>query len=309
MVISEIITSLVMIFILMVPGVIFRKAGVITEGQSDGISSIVVNITWPCLVIDAMQIDFSVDMLKESGYMSVIALVIFAAIVAVTFILSWMLGLDRRKKYITAFMLLFGNTGFIGLPVIKALYGGEAMFFAGILEIINDVAIFTIGIMLIQMSAGARMKIEPRRIFNPGLIGVIIGLVLFLLDFRLPDVLGGAVEMVGDATTPLTMFLIGYQLGGMKLKEILGDRNVYAVSFVKLIVVPVLALVALRLLTGEFSLMEKVLILSFAMPAASMSAIFSQQYRGEAAFATKTVLLSTLLSVITIPVFAIIMEM
>lgn len=115
--------------------------------------------------------------------------------------------------------------------------------------------------------------------------------------------------MVGDATTPLTMFLIGYQLGGMKLKEILGDRNVYAVSFVKLIVVPVLALVALRLLTGEFSLMEKVLILSFAMPAASMSAIFSQQYRGEAAFATKTVLLSTLLSVITIPVFAIIMEM
>lgn len=309
MVISEIITSLVMIFILMVPGLIFRKAGVISVEQSDGISSIVVNITWPCLVIDAMQIDFSIDMLKESGYMSVIALVIFAAIVAVTFILSWMLRLDRRKKYITAFMLLFGNTGFIGLPVIKALYGGEAMFFAGILEIINDVAIFTIGIMLIQMSAGARMKIEPRRIFNPGLIGVIIGLVLFLLDFRLPDVLGGAVEMVGDATTPLTMFLIGYQLGGMKLKEILGDRNVYAVSFVKLIVVPVLALVALRLLTGEFSLMEKVLILSFAMPAASMSAIFSQQYRGEAAFATKTVLLSTLLSVITIPVFAIIMEM
>ena len=309
MVVTEILTSLVMIFLLMVPGVVFRKKDVISIEQSDGISAFAVNITWPCMVIDAMQMEFSIGVLRDSGYAMGIAMIMFVMIAVVTLIISKLLRLSERKRYITAFMLLFGNTGFIGIPVIKALYGGEAVFFAAIIEMVNDILIFTVGIVLIQMSAGAKLRMEPKRMLSPGLIGVMIGLVLFVMNIRLPEVIGGAVEMVGNATTPLTMFLIGYQLGGLSLKEILSDRDVYAISFVKLLIVPVMTLVFLRLVAGEFSLLEKVLILSFAMPAASVSAIFSQQYRGEVALATKTVLLSTLFSVVTIPVFAIIMEM
>ena len=226
----------------------------------------------------------------------------------VTLVLSKLLRLDNSKRYITAFMLLFGNTGFIGIPVIRALYGTEAVL-AAIWEMVNDVVIFTIGMMLIQMSAGAKLRFEPKLFLNPGLIGVIVGLLRFLLDIRLPEVIGGAVEMVGDATTPLTMFLIGYQLGGLKAKEILKDASIYVISFTKLLIVPVLALIVLRVAVGDFSLLEKVLIMSFAMPAGSVSVIFSQQYRGETAFATKTVLLSTLFSIVTIPVFAVMMEM
>lgn len=309
MVISEILTSLVMIFLLIIPGIIFRKKDIISAAQSDGISSLAVNITWPCLVVDAMQMDFSAAVLKDSGYMMAAAMVVFAMTAVVTLVLSKLLRLDNSKRYITAFMLLFGNTGFIGIPVIRALYGAEAVFFAAILEMVNDVVIFTIGMMLIQMSAGAKLRFEPKLFLNPGLIGVIVGLLLFLLDIRLPEVIGGAVEMVGDATTPLTMFLIGYQLGGLKAKEILKDASIYVISFTKLLIVPVLALIVLRVAVGDFSLLEKVLIMSFAMPAGSVSVIFSQQYRGETAFATKTVLLSTLFSIVTIPVFAVMMEM
>ena len=309
MVISEILTSLVMIFLLIIPGIIFRKKDIISAAQSDGISSLAVNITWPCLVVDAMQMDFSAAVLKDSGYMMAAAMVVFAMTAVVTLVLSKLLRLDNSKRYITAFMLLFGNTGFIGIPVIRALYGTEAVFFAAILEMVNDVVIFTIGMMLIQMSAGAKLRFEPKLFLNPGLIGVIVGLLLFLLDIRLPEVIGGAVEMVGDATTPLTMFLIGYQLGGLKAKEILKDASIYVISFTKLLIVPVLALIVLRVAVGDFSLVEKVLIMSFAMPAGSVSVIFSQQYRGETAFATKTVLLSTLFSIVTIPVFAVMMEM
>ena len=309
MVISEILTSLVMIFLLIIPGIIFRKKDIISAAQSDGISSLAVNITWPCLVVDAMQMDFSAAVLKDSGYMMAAAMVVFAMTAVVTLVLSKLLRLDNSKRYITAFMLLFGNTGFIGIPVIRALYGTEAVFFAAILEMVNEVVIFTIGMMLIQMSAGAKLRFEPKLFLNPGLIGVIVGLLLFLLDIRLPEVIGGAVEMVGDATTPLTMFLIGYQLSGLKAKEILKDASIYVISFTKLLIVPVLALIVLRVAVGDFSLLEKVLIMSFAMPAGSVSVIFSQQYRGETAFATKTVLLSTLFSIVTIPVFAVMMEM
>ena len=265
MVVWPILSSLIMIFILIVPGVFFKKKNILTEDQNGAINSIVVNLTWPCLVIDAMQMKFSLQVLKDSAYILVVCLLILAIIFAV--------------------------------------------FYAAIVELINDILIFTVGILLIQLSAGANLKVGFKQFINPGLIGVIIGLVLFLLNIQLPNLIGGSIEMIGNATTPLTMFCIGFQIGGLKFKEIAGDFQVYAICFVKLLIVPVLTLLVVKLWAGDFSMLEKVLIIGFAMPVGAVASIFSQQYKGEAAFATKSVLLSTVLSLITIPIFAIIMEL
>ena len=207
------------------------------------------------------------------------------------------------------FMLLFGNTGFIGIPVIKALYGTEALFYAAIVEVINDVLLFTVGIMLIQISAGAKLRMDPKQLLTPGLIGIFIGLALFILNIQLPEALAKPIAMVGDATTPLTMFAIGGQLAALTVKDIVGDLKVYGVIFLRLMVIPMIALVLVKLFAGDFSLLEKVIVISFAMPAAAVSAIFSQKYKGEEAFATKSVLMTTVCSIITIPIFAIIMEL
>ena len=169
-----------------------------------------------------MQIEFSVQTLRDTGYILIACLAIFAALLLFSTPVIRLMRLTKTKQYLTMFMLLFGNTGFIGIPVIKALYGTEALFFAAIVEFINDILLFTVGVLL---------------------------------------------------------------------------------------VVPCIALMMIRLWAGEFTLLEKVLVLSFAMPVASVSAIFSQQYKGEAAFATKSVLLSTVLSLATIPVFAILLEL
>lgn len=309
MVVWPILSSLVMIFILIVPGVFFKKKNILTEDQNGAINSIVVNLTWPCLVIDAMQMKLSLQVLKDSAYILVVCLLILAIIFAISFPVAKLIKLPKTKQYLTVFMLLFGNTGFIGIPVIKALYGTDAVFYAAIVELINDILIFTVGILLIQLSAGANLKVGFKQFINPGLIGVIIGLVLFLLNIQLPNLIGGSIEMIGNATTPLTMFCIGFQIGGLKFKEIAGDFQVYAICFVKLLIVPVLTLLVVKLWAGDFSMLEKVLIIGFAMPVGAVASIFSQQYKGEAAFATKSVLLSTVLSLITIPIFAIIMEL
>ena len=298
-----------MIFILIIPGVFFKKKNILTEDQNGAINSIVVNLTWPCLVIDAMQMQFSIQVLRDSAYILVVCLLILAIIFAISFPIARLIKLPKTKQYLTVFMLLFGNTGFIGIPVIKALYGTDAVFYAAIVELINDILIFTVGILLIQLSAGANLKVGFKQFINPGLIGVIIGLVLFLLNIQLPELIGGSIEMIGNATTPLTMFCIGFQIGGLKLKEIAGDFQVYAICFVKLLIVPILTLLVVKLWAGDFSMLEKVLIIGFAMPVGAVASIFSQQYKGEAAFATKSVLLSTVLSLITIPIFAIIMEL
>ena len=303
MVVWPILSSLIMICILIVPGVFFKKKNILTEDQNGAINSIVVNLTWPCLVIDAMQMKFSLQVLKDSAYILVVCLLILAIIFAISFPVAKLIKLPKTKQYLTVFMLLFGNTGFIGIPVIKALFGTDAVFYAAIVELINDILIFTVGILLIQLSAGANLKVGFKQFINPGLIGVIIGLVLFLLNIHLPNLIGGSIEMIGNATTPLTMFCIGFQIGGLKFKEIAGDFQVYAICFVKLLIVPVLTLLVVKLWAGDFSMLEKVLIIGFAMPVGAVASIFSQQYKGEAAFATKSVLLSTVLSLITIPIF------
>lgn len=309
MLITSILTSLVQIFILILPGLFCVKKNIITVEQNAGLSSVVVNLTWPCLVIDAMQIPFDSQVMTDSAHITVVTVAIFAALAVVSYPLAKCLRVSKTKQYLIMFMLLFGNTGFIGLPVIKALYGADALFYAAIVEVINDVLLFTVGIMLIQLSAGAQLKMNPKQIISPGLIGVLIGLVLFLLNIQLPEVLAAPIAMVGDATTPLTMFAIGGQLAALHFKDIAGDWKVYGVILLRLLVIPLIALGIVRLFAGEFTLLEKVIVISFAMPAAAASAIFSQQYKGEEAFATKSVLMTTVCSIITIPIFAIIMEL
>lgn len=310
MVFGSILSSLVTIFSLIIPGIIFRRKNIITEEQSSAINSLIVNLTWPCLVIAAMQMEYSRQIMEDSVYILLICLLIFVFIVGMMFPLARIAKLNRTRQYVTCFMLLFGNTGFIGIPVIQALYGETAVFYMAIVELINDVLIFTVGVYLIQKSAGeGSWRFRWSEFFSPGMIGVLIGLVLFAARVTLPPVIGEAVEMLGNATTPLTMFMIGFQFGGLKWKDIVGDMQVYLVCFLKLLVIPVLTLLAMRTFKTEFSLLEKIIILSFGLPVGSVAAIFSRQYHSDADFATKCVLISTVLCIVSVSLFAILLEM
>lgn len=308
MAIMEIINSLCMIFIMIIPGIIFRKKGLIDINQSKGISTVVVNLTWPCLVIDAMQVKFSQEIFKRSQYIFVIVLLVFAIAFIVGFLLVKILKIKREQGGIFAFMLVFANTGFMGIPVINALYGKEAVFYASIIEMVSDIMLFTVGVMLIQLSTGIKTKISFKEFLTPGMIGVIIGYVMFLCNFQLPGFLGHSVNIIGAATTPLTMFVIGIQIGELRFKELLGNGSIYVMSFVKLLIIPIIALLIMRFIFDDTSLLAKVLIISFAMPVAACTTIFSQQYNADVGFATKGVLLSTVVSVATIPIFAMILR-
>ncbi|MGI6736503.1 MAG: AEC family transporter [Anaerovoracaceae bacterium] len=303
----ESLNSLVMIFLMIIPGIILAKTRVIGEEGSLGINSLVANLTWPCLVIDAMQLPFSTQILRDCGYSFIIMAAVFAAAYLIGRLVVRLLRMDRSQGPIFTFMLIFANTGFMGIPVIKALYGNRAVFYASIVEMVNDIFLFTVGIMLIQMSAGAERKMNLKALLSPGMFGVIIGFLLFLCNVQLPGFLGKSVAMIGDATTPLTMILIGLQIGRMPLRDLIGDLRMYLLSACKLLLIPLIVFVVMVFLLHDTSLLAKVLIMEFAMPVASCTVIFSQQYHADAGFATKGVLLSTVLSIATLPVFTILL--
>ena len=274
-----------------------------------GLTAIVTNLTWPCLVIDAMQIPFSFEVLKSCGYITVVLLVLFG----VSFLLSRLLvkitKMDKKHSYLFTFMIMFANTGFMGIPIINAIYGKDATFYASIAEMVNDIFLFTVGILLIQLSAGKQLRMDPKEFLTPGIFGVIIGFLLFLLNIQLPGFLGDSISIIGSATTPITMVAIGMQIGRMKIRDIFSGGTVYIMSFVKLLIIPAISYFIFFIVLNDSSLLAKVVTLDFAMPAAMCSAIFAQQYGADHEFTSKGVLISTLLSIATIPVFTIILSL
>ena len=305
--IMEILTSLAKLLVMILVGIILKRGKVLNENQTKGLSSIVLFVTWPCIVIDAMQIPYSKEILHGCLYMMLLAALVFAGAFLFSLIAVKVFKMEKSLEGLFTFMLVFGATAFVGLPVTEALYGREALFYAAIVEMVNDIFMFTVGMFLIQSSAGAKKRIDWKAMISPGFVGVIIGFILFLTDTTLPSFLGEAVSMIGGATSPLIMMVIGSQLAEIKVKELIGDRNAYLAVFGKLVVVPMLAFVITRLLFHDDSLLGIVLILSFAMPTATGTTAFAHQYDADVTFATKGVLLSTVLCIITIPLFAMIL--
>ncbi len=300
--------SLLKIFLILLPGIYFGRKNIIDEKQCEGISSIVVNIAWPCLVITALQMDFSETLVINSGLLAGAFVVISVLAYAVGMVLCRFLKTDDQIAYLIIYMFLFSNTGFMGIPVCETLYGEEGVFYAALMDSLSDIFVFTVGTFLVKKSMGVIIKNNPKELITPGLISIVIGVSLFLLDIKLPTVLADTLATVGGITTPLAMFIIGYKLGKMNLKDMLGDRTAYIVSGFRLLVLPAIVVLALWGFGVEMTVLTKVIAMEIAMPVATCTVIFVEQYKGNTQFASKCVLLSTLLSVVTIPVFAMLLE-
>ena len=305
----QIITSLVKLFLMIIPGFILSRAQVIDEHQSKGISAIILNLTWPCLIVHSLQRDFSVQLCIHMG---IVAAAMCGALVIAFVLALFMRGalkIEPSKAYLITFMLMFGNTGFMGIPVCTVLYGRDGTFYAALLDAIADIFIFTVGLMLIERSTGTHRKLNLRYFLTPGFMSIILGIGLFLAQIRLPEVISMPMETIGSATTPLSMFVVGFQLGKIHFREMLGDRILYMLSVLKLLIVPAIFFVGLHLIFGEMSLLAKVLIVEMAMPVAACTTIYSEQYDGDVGFATKGVMFTTVISIVTLSAFAIFVEM
>lgn len=305
---TEIIISLVKLFLMIIPGYLLGKSKVMSEEQSKGLSTVIVNVTWPCLIVISLQRQFSKELCINMGILA--AAMVCAIIIA--FILSRILGrfmkLDKSKTYLMIFMLLFGNTGFMGIPVCTVLYGSEGTFYAALVDAVQDVFIFTVGILLIERSTGKHIGLSIKHFLTPGVASIVVGLGLFIAGITLPEIISVPMDTVGSATSPLAMIVVGFQLGQLNLKELVSDKSLYIMSSVRLIIIPLIFLVGVILIFPDMNVLCKVLVVEMATPVAACATIYAQQYGGDVGFATKGVMQSTVLSIITLSAFAVIAE-
>ena len=197
---------------------------------------------------------------------------------------------------------IFTNLGFLGFPLIFAMFGKEGLYIASIVNMVSNYFTYTMGIGLIKKNSTREGKHNARDFFNNANIATLIGLIILFTGIKIPDFIYSVLEIVGGATGLFSMIIIGLMLGEMDLKDIFLEKITYLMSFYRLIIFPVILIAIFYIIPFNIdSLVEKIIVILFAMPVAAITGIFSAKYDVDPAFATKIVMQSTILCILTLP--------
>ncbi len=297
LIINQILTLFSIIFI----GYIVRKKGLINDEISKGLSNLLIDIIMPALIITSMMIELNPEIIKNIKVIGLISVVSYVSVILLAHIISRRLHLTKPRKTIFIYLLVFGNVGYMGYPVLNAIYPEFGVFYAVISNTTFNILVFTYGIYLFIKDKESEEGIQFKKLINNGLISVIIGFFLLLTQYKLPALLTGALESLGDMVSPLSMLIIGSSLTGVKFKTIFKDKHLYLLGFLKLLIIPFIGLSIIKQFDFP-TIINNISIILLAMPSAANGVIFAEKYDGDYTFASEGVFFTTLISIITIPV-------
>ncbi len=297
------------LFLLIVAGYVVKKLNVVTEQIHREISSLVMNVALPAMIINSMNFKFSPEVLMKSGQLVVASFLIYACTMLLSYPLTKLIGAKGKRRDIFQYVLVFSNVGYMGYPVINAVMGAQGVFYTAIYNLAFTLLVWTFGVHLMTRNPepGSNSGIENslmakvKRVVNPNLIALAIGFVLFIFSIELPTALSSTIKMIGDTTTPLSMMFIGFILSDVSIRDTISDIQVYLISAMRLLLLPMTVFLGFKLfhITGD---LLTVAFISTAMPAAANTAILAAVYDNDYQLGSKTIFVSTLLSILTLPV-------
>ena len=289
---------MVVLFIIVVLGYVACKLGYMGDKFDKKLSSIVVDITCPLLVLSSVMGDELPDRtlilpLLGVGFLTYILLLVFG------FGVPRLISKNHDRQGMIGFALMFANVGFIGYPLVSSIFGPQAIFYAALLNMPNTFFIFTAGVMLIKGEYSVK-QFNPKVLLSPALIAAAVAALLVALGVHTPDVIARPVTMVGNVTVPAALMIIGSSMAKLPLKEIIGSPKVYVASLLRLVVVP-LSLYFFFKVCGVSDVVNNINTVVIAMPVASFGTMFCLKYGRNPALITELTFITTLGSILTIP--------
>lgn len=286
------------LFVYMMIGYVACKKEYFNQEFGKKLSWLVVNVANPMLAISAV-VNNEEQIAKKDFYVTVLlAICFYAFFLILAQILPRLIGVQNSDIGVYKMMTTFNNIGFMGFPVIAAAYGNGALIYAVPFSIMFNILCYTWGI---QTLCGGGEKGNWKRIINIGTISGIISIVLFFMQIPVPKMICSLSAGLSNLTGPLSMLVIGISIAAMELKDLFTDVKLLKFALIKLLAVPV-AVMLLVCQVIDNQLICEVFLVMMATPAASMCAMLSQQYGGDYELAAKGVALTTILSVITMPI-------
>lgn len=296
-----VLNQVLILFIILIIGFVAGKTGIIAGGASKKLSELLLYITSPMMVLGSFFFEYSADKMRNALLVLLFGSVFFLfSILISTFLYK---NYDSKVKPILRFTAVFSNCGFMGLPMMKALFGDEGVFLGSFYVGAFNLFVWTFGLSMfseIKGREGIRGSLK-NALLNPALVALYVGVIVFVFQIPLPGAVKQAVKYVGDMTLPLSMLIIGALISTAKVRTLLNDFKVYYASAVRLIILP-LAAYGILSLVGAPKMVTAIIVTAAAMPIAANTTIFAEMFDKDSVFASKAVTLSTMLSIITVPV-------
>ena len=292
--IIAVIEQIIMLFFITAIGYYFRRRGVMSDPVIKGVNTLLLQAAWPAMIIMATQKESDADAVSSFLKILIFATVLLTLFTVALYLLSGRLFKDGSGKIFTILSTM-PNAGFIGLPIIKAVYGDAGVLYLSAFIVAFNLVLWTI---CICMFTGFSLK-SFRAIINPGFLASVAGTALFLLHVKLPAPLLSLSNQLGSLTTPLAMLLLGARLNQITRSTLL-NKKVWIACAIKLIAMPLISYAVVSLFKIDAMLLG-IIVLSMGMPSASVAQLFAEKYDGDVMLSVVGVSMSTIACVVTLP--------
>ncbi len=284
---------LVVMFLFMGIGAVLYKKKFISDEGSKSLGNLLIRLVLPCVIINA----FLVERTAEKMNALLISIAVSIVLLTISIIIS---RTFFRKDPVRHFASAFSNPGFFGIPLIVAVLSGEAVFYVAPFIACLNILQWTYGVATLKEE---KIRIDIKNIVgSPFIISFIIGLLLFFSGLQLPDILTDVISSSAGLNTPIAMLVSGVYLAKVNLRSMVMSKKLYALTVARLCLIPLVSAALLCLLPSRYYELKICLLIASACPVGSNVAVYAQLHNKDYVYAVETVVLSTLFSIVSIPV-------
>ncbi len=288
------------LFAIVIVGYVAGRLGYMGGEFDKRLSSLVINITCPALILSSAMTGDLPDR-RLILPLLVISFITYIILTGIAFFLPRYLTKKRDEEGIVGFALMFGNVGFMGYPVVASIFGYQAVFYAAVLNVVNTLAVFTVGTILIVGKLDDGKRFQKKVLYSTPMLSAYLAMLIVALGIdNIPGVVSQPLTMIGNITVPAALLIIGSSMSQLSLRTMLGNRTVYSATLFRLILIP-LGLFFLFPILGFDPYVVNINTVVIAMPVATYGTILCLKYNRDTTLITEVTLITTILSMITLP--------
>ncbi len=296
--------QIISLFLIMVVGYVMYKRKVIDDAATVRYTKLIMNISLPSQIITAFISNQGIVSNREVLTVFGITFVAYAVYAVVGAVFVFVTRVPKKQRGTYMFMTMFGNVGFMGFPVISAIFGDEALIYAVIFMVVFNVLVYSIGILLINTNESNGFNLK--KLVNMPFIAAVLSIILYFANIKLPDMVMTSFNFMGNITTPVAMLILGATVATMPIKELFDEWRIYLFLVVKLAIMPLIAIALIQFVDVSELIRGTVIVLS-ATPVATNATMLAIEYGGDTKLTSKGIFFTTILCMISIPLITLIL--
>lgn len=299
--IKILLTQMTELFIIIFVGYFIYKIKLIDDNFVKKFTKLILDVTLPLMILaSVLKLEERQTLSDVLTAIAVAAALFFIILPVIGYLLARLLRVKKEQTGLYTFMNAYSNIGFMGFPVINALCGSVGLFYAAIFNLIFNLSIYSAGIWMMNKGKNETVHFNPRLLLSPGILFAAAAILIYFLNIKVPVLISDTVDSIGSITSPSAMLLIGCSLAKMDVKSVFSEFRLYPWTLIKQIAVPLILWFPLKLIISNELILQITYIL-IAMPVANSAVLFATNYGGDSELAAKSVFLTTLFSLFTVP--------